>query len=117
MPGIILMFQRWPMLWKNVLKPVKSLLFSTVPTIGGLMEGPLLRQEQASFIGLYPVPLRHGLTIGEYAIYINDTQKLGLDLTVIPMKGWQRKMYWQDTGLPWVGTSPQILQLLRLYIT
>ena len=42
------------------------------------------------------------------ARYINDTQKLGLDLTVIPMKGWQRKMYWQDTGLPWVGTSPQI---------
>ena len=86
----------------------KFVVFDRPNPIGGLMEGPLLRQEQASFIGLYPVPLRHGLTIGEYARYINDTQKLGLDLTVIPMKGWQRKMYWQDTGLPWVGTSPQI---------
>ena len=86
----------------------KFVVFDRPNPIGGLMEGPLLRQEQASFIGLYPVPLRHGLTIGEYARYINDTQKLGLDLTVIPMKGWHRKMYWQDTGLPWVGTSPQI---------
>ena len=62
------------------------------------MEGPLLRQEQASFISLYPVPLRHGLTIGEYARYINDTQKLGLDLTVIPMKAGSGNVL-ADTGL------------------
>ena len=86
----------------------KFVVFDRPNPLGGLIEGPVLKKGQASFIGLYPVPLRHGLTIGEYARYINDTQKLGLDLTVIPMQGWQRKMYWQDTGLPWVGTSPQI---------
>mgnify|MGYP002283737879 FL=1 len=62
----------------------KFVVFDRPNPIGGLMEGPLLRQEQASFIGLYPVPLRHGLTIGEYARYINDPQELGIELTVIP---------------------------------
>lgn len=86
----------------------KFVVFDRPNPLGGMIEGPTLKKGQESFIGLYPVPLRHGMTIGEYARYINDTQKLGLDLTVIPMQGWQRWMYWQDTGLPWVGTSPQI---------
>ena len=86
----------------------KFVVFDRPNPLGGMIEGPTLKKGQESFIGLYPVPLRHGMTIGEYARYINDTQKLGLDLTVIPMQGWQRRMYWQDTGLPWVGTSPQI---------
>ncbi len=83
-------------------------VFDRPNPIGGLVEGPILKKGLESFIGLYPVPLRHGMTIGEYALYINDTKKLGLDLTVIPMKGWRRDMYWWATGLPWVGTSPQI---------
>ena len=82
--------------------------YTYVSTMAYAMEECAKAGKKFVVFDLYPVPLRHGLTIGEYARYINDTQKLGLDLTVIPMKGWQRKMYWQDTGLPWVGTSPQI---------
>lgn len=86
----------------------KFVVFDRPNPLSGLVEGPTLKKGQESFIGLYPVPLRHGLTIGEYAQYINATAKLDLDLTVIPMQGWRRSMYWRDTGLPWVGTSPQI---------
>ena len=76
--------------------------------LGGAMEGPVLKKEYATFVGLYPLPLRHGLTIGEFARFINETQKLNCRLEVVPMKGWKRSMLWQDTGLPWVMTSPQI---------
>lgn len=86
----------------------KFVVFDRPNPISGLIEGPTLKKDMESFIGLYPVPIRHGMTIGEYAQYINATQKLGLDLKVIPMKGWKRFMHWRDTGLPWVGTSPQI---------
>lgn len=86
----------------------KFVVFDRPNPLGGMIEGPTLKKGMESFIGLYQVPLRHGMTIGEYARYINETQQLGLDLTVVPMQGWKRSMYWQDTGLPWVGTSPQI---------
>ena len=76
--------------------------------LGGAMQGPVLKPENASFIGLYALPLRHGLTIGEFARYINATQQLGCDLQVVPMLGWRRNMLWQDTHLPWVLTSPLI---------
>ena len=76
--------------------------------LGGAMQGPVLKPENASFIGLYELPLRHGLTIGEFARFINATQKLGCDLQVVPMLGWRRNMLWQDTHLPWVLTSPLI---------
>ena len=76
--------------------------------LGGAMQGPVLKPENTSFIGLYELPLRHGLTIGEFARYINATQKLGCDLQVVPMLGWRRNMLWQDTHLPWVLTSPLI---------
>ena len=76
--------------------------------LGGAMEGPVLKKEYATFVGLYPLPLRHGLTIGEFARFINKTQKINCKLEVVPMQGWKRSMLWQDTGLPWVMTSPQI---------
>lgn len=97
----------------------KFVVFDRPNPIGGKMEGPTLKKGLDSFIGLYPVPLRHGMTIGEYARYINETEKLNLDLTVIPMKGWERRMYWEDTKLPWVGTSPQIptAETALVYVT
>ena len=76
--------------------------------LGGAMQGPVLKPEYKTFIGLYELPLRHGLTIGEFASYINATQHIGCDLAVVPMKGWSRRELWQDTGLPWVQTSPLI---------
>ena len=81
--------------------------------LGGAMQGPVMKEEYKGFIGLYPVPLRHGLTIGEYARLINgkfmpeDGQK-SCELHVIPVEGLTRDMLWEDTGLPWVNTSPLI---------
>lgn len=77
--------------------------------IGGIqVEGNLLLQEYASFVGRFPIPMRHGLTIGEIARLFNDYFGIGCDLTVIPMKGWRRSMYFSDTGLPWVAPSPNL---------
>lgn len=76
--------------------------------LGGAMEGPVLKPDYATFVGLYPLPLRHGLTIGEFARYINKTQNINCKLDVVPMQGWKRSLLWQDTGLPWTLTSPLI---------
>lgn len=76
--------------------------------LGGAMEGPVLKPDYATFVGLYTLPLRHGLTIGEFARYINKTQNINCKLDVVPMQGWKRSMLWQDTGLPWTLTSPLI---------
>jgi len=77
--------------------------------LGGLaMEGNLPDPRATSFVGLYPLPARHGMTIGELAAYLNATHALGCDLTVVPMQGWRRAMGWEDTGLPWVAPSPNM---------
>lgn len=76
--------------------------------LGGSMQGPVLKSEYTSFIGLYPLPLRHGLTIGEFANYINNIYKINCDLNIVKMKGYKRNMIWSDTNLPWVLTSPLI---------
>jgi uncharacterized protein YbbC (DUF1343 family) len=77
--------------------------------LGGLaMEGNLPDPAFSSFVGLYPLPIRHGLTIGELAQYLNRTHAIGCDLTVVPMLGWRRAMSWEDTGLPWVAPSPNM---------
>jgi len=77
--------------------------------IGGVRrEGPVLREEYRSFVGLHPVPLRHGLTCGEMARWLNAERGSGCELTVIPCEGWRRDMSWHDTGLPWVMPSPNL---------
>ena len=76
--------------------------------LGDKMQGPVLKPEYATFIGLYPIPLRHGLTIGEFARYINKEEGIGCQLEVVPMKNYRASMDWQATGLPWVQTSPRI---------
>ncbi len=79
--------------------------------INGLdMEGPILEYpDHSSFVGLYPVPLRIGLTMGEMARLFNDKfLAKKAKLTVIPMEGWQRKMWYDQTSLPWVFPSPNI---------
>lgn len=79
--------------------------------IDGLdMEGPVLEYPDfSSFIGLYPVPQRHGMTTGELALLINDGfLEKKADLTVVPMEGWRREMWFDETGLPWVIPSPNM---------
>ena len=61
-----------------------------------------------SFVGQYPLPVRHGLTMGELARYINESQPPHCDLSVVPMRGWTRDMWWDETGLAWIHTSPNM---------
>lgn len=78
------------------------------PLGGHVVEGPVAQKGFLSFVGIYPIPVRHGLTIGELARMFNDTFGIGAKLDVIPMRGWRREMMWWQTGLPWVPTSPHI---------
>lgn len=78
------------------------------PIGGAAVEGNILKPECASFVGLYPLPMRHGLTFGELARYINSEAGIGCDLEVVPMQGWSRAMLFRDTGLPWVFPSPNM---------
>lgn len=78
------------------------------PVGGKKVEGNILEPEWSSFVGLYPLPMRHGLTFGELALFINDQFGIGADLEVIPMAGWQRSMFFRDTGFPWVFPSPNM---------
>jgi uncharacterized protein YbbC (DUF1343 family) len=83
------------------------------PLGGEYVSGFVLESSERSFVGQYPIPLVHGLTIGELANFIKDQELIpGLDklkLTVIPIKGWQRWMRWPDTNLSWKKTSPNIV--------
>src|SRR5205085_6078101 len=77
--------------------------------IGGVaLEGPMLVPGFESFVGLYPIPMRHGLTIGEMARLFNEEFGIGADVDVVAMQGWTRDMYYEAAGLPWVLPSPNI---------
>jgi uncharacterized protein YbbC (DUF1343 family) len=78
--------------------------------LGGLrVEGPRLNEQWKSFVGQYNIPYVHGMTVGELARWINVHYLVRpCRLTVIPMKGWRREMVWEDTGMRWVPTSPNI---------
>ena len=81
------------------------------PLTGNRVEGPMLDSDNLSFIGAFPLPLRHGLTIGELARLENGELSLGADLHVIQMTGWKRDQWFDFTGLPWVNPSPNIRNL------
>jgi uncharacterized protein YbbC (DUF1343 family) len=77
--------------------------------IGGVaVEGPMLAPGFESFVGLFPIPMRHGMTIGELAELFNSEFALGAKLEVIRMQGWSRPQYFDQTGVPWVLPSPNI---------
>lgn len=77
--------------------------------VGGLqVEGNLLEHEFCSFVGLYEIPMRHGLTMGELALLCNREMGINADLAVVSMKGWKRGMLFGDTGFPWVFPSPNM---------
>ncbi|PLR69917.1 DUF1343 domain-containing protein [Bacillus sp. PAMC26568] len=76
---------------------------------GGLsVDGPVLEPEFSSFVGLYPIPLKHGMTVGELASFFNKEFEIGADLTVVKMNGWKRSMNFDETGLPFVLASPNM---------
>jgi uncharacterized protein YbbC (DUF1343 family) len=78
------------------------------PVGGEMVAGPVLDPRWASFMGMYPLPIVPGMTIGELARLFNLEYGIGATLTVIPMEGWRRSMWFDETGLPWVMTSPGI---------
>ncbi|MEK5521642.1 hypothetical protein B5V89_13580 [Heyndrickxia sporothermodurans] len=78
------------------------------PLGGTKVEGTVLDPKYSSFVGLYPIALQHGMTVGELAKYFNKEFKIGADLIVVKMKGWKRNMYYDETPLQWVLPSPNM---------
>lgn len=83
------------------------------PLGGTIVEGPVVELPYRSFIGVDTLPLAHGMTIGELALFFNRT--IGVDLTVIPMQGYTRNMIYQQTGLAWIPSSPHIPNLTSVF--
>jgi uncharacterized protein YbbC (DUF1343 family) len=78
------------------------------PLGGVLVEGGAQAPGFESFVGPFPLPVRHGLTMGELALWANDKLSIGCDLTVVAMEGWDRRMSWEQTGLPFIPPSPNM---------
>lgn len=78
------------------------------PINGVAVEGNVAETEFTSFVGQFEIPTRHGMTCGELALMFNEHFGIGCDLEVVPMDGWRREMWFEDTGLPWVMPSPNI---------
>ncbi|WP_040984487.1 exo-beta-N-acetylmuramidase NamZ family protein [Oceanobacillus jeddahense] len=87
------------------------------PVSGINMEGNLVEQDVRSFVGLLPIPNRHGMTVGELALLFKNEFAYSCDLSVIPMEGWKRRMYFDDTNLFWVPPSPNtpVIDMAILY--
>ena len=78
------------------------------PITGARVEGPILEEASRSFIGYFPMPVRHGMTVGELAAMFNEERKIGASLEVVRMEGWERRLWFDQTGLPWVNPSPNL---------
>ncbi len=78
------------------------------PISGVPVQGPVLLTEMRSFVGLYALPVRHGMTIGELLTLINHEAKINADVEVVKLKNWKRGMYYDETGLPWTVPSPNM---------
>ncbi|OGL41833.1 MAG: hypothetical protein A3C43_10125 [Candidatus Schekmanbacteria bacterium RIFCSPHIGHO2_02_FULL_38_11] len=78
------------------------------PINGVSVEGDILEEKFSSFVGMYPIPVRHGMTVGELAKFFNKEFKIGADLEVIKMRGWKRNMWFDNTSLPWILPSPNM---------
>ena len=81
------------------------------PITGSAVSGPMVDQEKRNFVAYYPLPVRHGMTLGELAQLFNGEQHLGAKLTVVPMQGWQRGDWFDSTGELWVNPSPNLRSL------
>jgi uncharacterized protein YbbC (DUF1343 family) len=91
---------------------VPAILLDRPNPIGGrLMQGPVLDTVFASFVGMSPVPLRHGMTLGELVAFGNDRLRIGAELLIVPASGWTRGLWFDETGLPWVRPSPNMPNL------
>ncbi len=78
------------------------------PLNGSRVEGPMLETGMESFVGIFRLPVRYGLTVGELARLFNAQAQLGADLKVVPLAGWTRDLWFDQTGLPWIPPSPNM---------
>ena len=97
---------------QNYHKPI-VVLDRPNPLGGVIVEGPVLEDQYQSFVGIDNLPEAHGMTAGELALFFN--RKIGADLTVIPMEGYNRTMVYADTGLKWIPTSPNIPDIASVF--
>ncbi len=81
------------------------------PITGSFVQGPLSQPGHESFVNYYPVPVRHGLTMGELAKLFNTERDINAKLTVVPMEGWLRGDWYDSTGLGWINPSPNLRSL------
>ncbi len=81
------------------------------PLGGTVAGGPVQQSDHLSFVGRFPMPVRHGMTVGEIALLLKDRVVPQCKVTVIPMKGWRRGMFFDETGLPWISPSPNMPSL------
>jgi uncharacterized protein YbbC (DUF1343 family)/CubicO group peptidase (beta-lactamase class C family) len=81
------------------------------PITASRVEGPLLDPDLRSFTAYFPLPVRHGMTMGELAQIFNAESRIGVDLTVVAMQGYRREMWYEETGLAWVNPSPNLRSL------
>jgi uncharacterized protein YbbC (DUF1343 family) len=84
------------------------------PIGGEIVEGALLDPRFASFVGMYPIPARHGMTVGELATLFNQEHGIGANLIVARVANWRRSQWQDETGLPWVNPSPNLRSLAAL---
>jgi uncharacterized protein YbbC (DUF1343 family)/CubicO group peptidase (beta-lactamase class C family) len=89
---------------------IRFYVLDRVNPIGGQVDGPVL-QGEPSFTGFHPIPVRHGMTVGELALMFNQERHFGTDLLVIPVQGWHRNQWFDFTGLPWTNPSPNMRSL------
>lgn len=88
---------------------IKFIVLDRVNPIGGeVVDGPIRRGEGNDFVAFHPIPVQHGMTVGELARMFNVERKVGADLMVVPVVGWSPSMFFDETGLPWVNPSPNI---------
>lgn len=97
-------------------KDIKVVILDRPNPVNGItIEGNILETEYSSFVGLHPVPMRHGLTMCEMAEYVRSYCNIECDLSVIPMQGWERGMDYHETGLPWIIPSPNMPHVETAY--
>ncbi len=81
------------------------------PVTGSFVQGPIPDAGRESFVNYFPVPVRHGMTMGELAKMFNAERNLNARLTVVPMEGWMRGDWYDSTSLPWINLSPNMRSL------
>ena len=93
-------------------RKIKVVVLDRVNPIDGFtIEGPTLDKSLLGFVGYFPMPVRHGMTMGELGLLFNGENKIGADLEVVQLRNWKREQWFDETGVPWVNPSPNMRTL------